>query len=121
MGSGMTINLKSMGTGQRLAKVGVQRLVMVCSHAVLAAVLLEGASTAWAQSEHYVTDAASADLLRVRQRLALEKTPEVRVTVEVPQKALSKPEPVKPEFGMLGGGIQRTATGDVPVRIKKVD
>lgn len=33
---------------------------------------------------HYVTDAANADPLRARERLALPQTPEVRVTLEVP-------------------------------------
>ncbi|WP_368501966.1 hypothetical protein [Photobacterium sp. 1_MG-2023] len=33
---------------------------------------------------HYVTDSANSDALRARQRSALPQTPEVRVTLEVP-------------------------------------
>ena len=70
---------------------------------------------------HYVTDAANADPLRARQRLALPQTSEVRVTMEVPKNALSAPSRVEPAFNMPGGGMERTATGNVPVRIIKVD
>jgi RHS repeat-associated protein len=70
---------------------------------------------------HYVTDAANSDALRARQRLALPQTPEVRTTMQVPRDALSAPSRVKPDFNMPGGGMERTATGNVPVRITKVD
>jgi hypothetical protein len=70
---------------------------------------------------HYVTDAANSDALRARQRLALPQTPEVRATMQVPRDALSAPSRVKPDFNMPGGGMERTATGNVPVQIIKVD
>jgi hypothetical protein len=70
---------------------------------------------------HYVTDAANADPLRARQRLALPQTPEVRVTMEVAGDVLSAPSRVNPAFNMPGGGMERTATGKVPVRIIEVD
>jgi RHS repeat-associated protein len=70
---------------------------------------------------HYVTDAANADPLRARQRLALDRTPEVRATLEVPSNALSTPSRVNPKYNMLGGGMERTATGNVPARVIGVD
>jgi hypothetical protein len=70
---------------------------------------------------HCVTDAANADPLRARQRFALPQTHEVRVTVEVPNDALSVPSTVDPAFNRLGDGMQRTTTGDVPVRVIKAD
>lgn len=73
------------------------------------------------EGTHYVTDAANADPLRARQRLALPKTPEVRVTLEVPGGVLSQPSRVDPAFKMPGGGMERTATGNIPVRILRVD
>jgi hypothetical protein len=70
---------------------------------------------------HYVTDAANADLLRARQRLALPHAPEVRVTLRVPKNTLSVPSEIEPAFNMPGGGMERTAIGNVPVKIIKVD
>jgi hypothetical protein len=70
---------------------------------------------------HHVTDAANSDPLRARQRLALDRTPEVRATLEAPSGKFSSPSKVEPKFGMPGGGMERTATGNIPARIKKVD
>jgi RHS repeat-associated protein len=66
---------------------------------------------------HYVTDSANSDPLRARQRLALDRTPEVRVTLEVPSSVLSPPSRVNPLNNMPGGGMERTATGNVPTRV----
>jgi len=69
---------------------------------------------------HYVTDAANSNAKRARQRSALPQTPEVKVTLEVPKGKFSQPTRVEPAFNMPGGGIERTATGDIPVTIKRV-
>lgn len=69
---------------------------------------------------HYVTDAANSDALRARMRSALPQTPEVRVKMEVPAGTFSAPSKVQPAFNMPGGGMERTATGAVPVRILEV-
>jgi len=69
---------------------------------------------------HYVTDAANSNAKRARQRSALPQTPEVRVTLEVPKGKFSEPSKVEPAFGMPGGGMERTATGEIPVKILKV-
>ncbi|MDD5295494.1 MAG: RHS domain-containing protein [Rhodocyclaceae bacterium] len=73
------------------------------------------------EGTHYVTDAANSDPVRARQRLALERTPEVRATLEVSNGAFSTPSKVNPKFNMPGGGMERTATGNVPVRVIGVD
>lgn len=70
---------------------------------------------------HYATDAANSDALRARERLALPQTPEVRVTLKVPEGAFSSPSRVQPGFGMPGGGMERTATGKVPAKVVRVD
>lgn len=69
---------------------------------------------------HYVTDTANTDPLRARQRLALPQMPEVRVTLEVLKGAFSQPSRVDPAFNMPGDGMERTATGNIPVKILEV-
>ena len=69
---------------------------------------------------HYVTDAANSNSFRARQRLALPKTPEIKVTLDVPKGVFSKPSKVDPAFNMPGGGIERTAKGNIPVTIRRV-
>jgi RHS repeat-associated protein len=69
---------------------------------------------------HYVTDSANSNALRARQRSALQQTPEVKVTLEVPKGKFSPPSKVEPAFNMPGGGMERTATGNIPVKIIKV-
>ena len=70
---------------------------------------------------HHVTDAANTAAQRARLRLALPQTPQVRVTLEVPGGAFSAPSRVQPNFNMPGGGMERTATGQIPVKILGVD
>ncbi len=70
---------------------------------------------------HYVTDAANSSAQRARLRTALPQTPEVRVTLEVPAGRFSPPSRVEPAFGMPGGGMERTAVGEIPVRVIRVD
>jgi hypothetical protein len=57
---------------------------------------------------------------RARQRLSLPQMPEVRVKLEVPGGRFSSPGKVGPKYGMPGGGMERTATGKIPVRILEV-
>lgn len=70
---------------------------------------------------HYVSDAVNSSANRDRQRLVLPKNPDVRVTMEVPKGTLSSPTRVQPSGGLPGGGTERTATGNVPVRVLRVD
>ncbi len=71
------------------------------------------------EGTHHVSDAISSDAKRAQQRLALEKKPEVKVTLEVPAGTFSKPSKIDTKFGMPGGGVERTATGKIPVKIIK--
>jgi len=41
--------------------------------------------------------------------------------MKVPKNTLTAPSKVEPAFNMPGGGMERTATGNVPVRVIKVD
>jgi RHS repeat-associated protein len=66
---------------------------------------------------HYVSDAVNANAKRARQRLALPQTPEVRVDLEVPKGVFGPPTRARPNHGMPGGGLERTATGPVRCRV----
>ena len=66
---------------------------------------------------HFVTDSANSTAQRARQRLALSHTPEVRAILEVPKGVFSKPTRVAPLEGMPGGGLERTAIGNISVSI----
>jgi hypothetical protein len=106
---------------ERAAGAGTVTVQRWMSKAELEATQKSGLLRGGRDGTHYVTDAASADPLRARQRLALPQTPEVRVTMEVPTNALSAPSRVEPAFKMPGRGMERTASGNVPVQIIKVD
>ncbi len=43
------------------------------------------------------------------------------MTLELPAEYLGRPSRVEAAYGMPGGGSERTATGKVPVIVKKVD
>lgn len=73
------------------------------------------------EGTHYVSDAVNSGAQRARQRLSLGQTPEVRVTMEVPKGKFSPPSKVAPKNGMPGGGMERTATGQVPAKVIRVD
>ncbi len=98
--------------------VTVQRWM---SQAELKATQESGLRRGGRDGTHYVTDAANADPLRARQRLALPQTPQLRATMQVPKDALSAPSKVEPAFNMPGGGKERTATGNVPAEVTGVD
>ena len=75
---------------------------------------------------HYVSDSVNSTAGRAQQRLALPRSPEIRATLEVKRGTFSAPSTVAPyklPSGTIlpGGGTERTAVGDVPVRILKVD
>ena len=75
---------------------------------------------------HYVSDAVNSNAGRAQQRLALPRPPEVRATIEVKRGTFSAPATVAPyrlPNGTIlhGGGTERTAVGEVPVRILRVD
>ncbi|MCS0500487.1 RHS repeat-associated core domain-containing protein [Protaetiibacter mangrovi] len=87
------------------------------SRAELEATQSSGLVRGGRDGSHFVTDSANSSAQRARLRLALPQTPEVRVRMEVPQGAFGRPRFVRPDFGMPGGGMERTATGPVPCKI----
>jgi len=69
------------------------------------------------EDPHYVSNTVNSNALRARQRLSLRQTPEVRATLEVPRGSFSAPSEVEPAYGMSGGGMERKATGRIPVKV----
>ncbi len=71
----------------------------------------------------YVSEAGSIgnDAKRVRQRLALPQTPEVKATLEVPKGSFSEATKVKLKYNMPGGALEKTATGNIPAKVIKVE
>ena len=69
------------------------------------------------EGTHYVSDNVNTNALRARQRLALPQTPEVRVTLEVPEGAFTPPKLVDPDYMMPGGGMERSGSGAIACRI----
>jgi hypothetical protein len=41
--------------------------------------------------------------------------------MSVPKGLFSDPSKVQPAFNMLGGGMERTATGNIPVTILRIE
>jgi hypothetical protein len=105
-------------TGGRAGTEVVQRWM---SQAELQATQTTGLLRGGRDGIHYATDAANTTPQRARLRLALPQTPQVRATLEVPGGAFSAPSRVQPNFNMPGGGMERTATGQIPVKILGVD
>jgi hypothetical protein len=114
---------KALGIGAKAAKAtkaaggGVEVVQRAMSLAELEATVATGLIRGGRSGTHYVSNAVNKNALRARQRLALGQTPQVRVTMEVPRGVFSPPSAVRPMLRMPGGGMERTATGNVPVRI----
>jgi RHS repeat-associated protein len=105
----------------RRSGAGTETVQRWMSRAELEATQSTGLMRGGRDGTHYVTDAANSSAQRARLRTALPQTPEVRVTLEVPGGVFSTPSRVQPAFGMPGGGMERTANGQIPVRILNVD
>jgi hypothetical protein len=108
----------------RAAKIrgpGTETVQRWMSRAELEATQSTGLLRGGRSGTHYVTDSANSKAQRARLRTALPQTPEVRVTMEVPVGRFSAPTRVQPAYGMPGGGMERTATGQIPVNILRVD
>ena len=83
--------------------------------------LLRGGKVGTPENPHYVSNAVNSQANRARQRLALPQTPEVRATLEVPAGTFSPSSTVQSKYNMYGGGSERTAVGQVPARVLRVD
>jgi hypothetical protein len=96
------------------------------SRAELEATRATGLMRGGRQGTHYVSDAVNGSAQRAQQRLALPTKPEVRATLEVPRGVFSPPsriEPLQLPNGRVlsGGGTERSAVGEVRVRVIKVE
>jgi len=106
------------------SKGGAETVQRAMSRAELEAIQNSGTlSRGGRLGDHHVSDAVNSSANRARQRLALPQTPEVRATLEVPKGVFSSPSKVKPANSMPGGGLERTAPGNlnIPAKIKRVD
>lgn len=73
-----------------------------------------------------MSDSVNSSATRAQLRLSLENRPEVRVRLEVPAGQFSPPTRVEPldlpgGRRLPGGGMERTASGPIPVRVLGVD
>ena len=114
MGAGVLL-----GAGEKEAATEVVQRAM--SQAELQATKDTGLLRGGREGTHYASDAVNSGAKRAQQRLSLKDTPEVKATLEVPAGKFSAPSKVEPKFGMPGGGTERTASGNIPVTIKKVE
>jgi RHS repeat-associated protein len=115
-----TITLGAETSAAKEVGAGTEIVQRWMSQAELQATESTGLLRGGRDGVHFVTDAANTAAQRARLRLALPQTPEIRVTLEVPSGAFSAPTRVQPRFNMPGGGMERTATGQIPVKILEV-
>ena len=113
---------KSTGS---LAGKGTETVQRAMSKAELQATTDTGLLRGGRDGTHYVSDAVNNSAVRAQNRLALPTTPEVKVTLEAPTGTFSSPTRVQPfktsGGGVLpGGGMERTATGKISVKVVKV-
>jgi hypothetical protein len=104
-----------------LEKASVETLQRAMSRAELRATESSGLLRGGRPGTHFASDAVNSSARRAQQRLALPGKPQVRVTFDVSKGIFSKPNRVAGANGMPGGGMERTATGSVPIKIRKVD
>lgn len=72
------------------------------------------------EGTHHVSNAIGNDAKKVRQRLALDNTPEVKVTMKVPKGSFSNPSRIEAANKMPGGGLEMKAKGNIHVEVVKV-
>jgi RHS repeat-associated protein len=109
---------RAVRKAQKLATRGKTEVVhRWMSKAELNATKESGLMRGGREGRHFVRDSANSTAKRARQRLALDRTPEVRVRLEVPAGKFSSPTRVDPKHSMPGGGMERSAVGDIPVRV----
>ena len=106
-------------------KKGTEVVQRAMSRAEMEATRKTGLLRGGREGTHYVSDAVNTTAKRARQRLGLPVKPEVRVTMEVPKGKFSPPSrtqpfEVQPGKVLPGGGMERTATGNIPVKILDV-
>lgn len=112
--------------GTSSAKSGTEVVQRAMSRAELASIRKTGLIRGGRGGTHYVSNAVNSSATRAQSRLALPTRPDVRTTLEVPAGRFSAPSrvqplEVRPGQVLPGGGMERQATGRVPVRVLRVD
>lgn len=115
----LVVGTKGAGAVSKTKK-GTEIVQRAMSKAELNATKSTGLLRGGRKGTHYASDAVNNTAKKAQKRLALPNKPEVKVTMEVPSGSFSTPSKVKPAFNQPGGGMERTATGNVPVVVKKV-
>jgi RHS repeat-associated protein len=121
--SGAGAVIGKAGSLLKAPKTGVETVQRAMSRAELESIQGSGVlSRGGRAGDHFVSDAVNSTVNRARQRLALPGSPEVRVTLEVPSNVFTTPSRVQPKFNMPGGGMERTAPGnlDIPATVLDV-
>ncbi len=120
---GGSLIIKALTKSEKVVETTVQEVEVVqraMSKAELKATETEGLVRGGREGTHHVSDAIGNDANKVRQRLALPQTPEVKATMEVPKGSFSNPTKVEAANKMPGGGLERKATGNIPAKVIKV-
>ena len=125
-GVGLSLAFGGAQLGRGLVKGGTEIVQRAMSRAELDYLKRNGVLRFGRTDRTFVGDAVNSNANRARQRLALPRQPDVRVTVEVPAGRFSSPSRVQPlDLGngriLSGGGRDRSTTGVVPARIIRVD
>jgi hypothetical protein len=118
---GVSADLTRLSRGVSKSREGYEIVQRAMSAAELAATRQTGLVRGGRGGTHYVSNAINMNSNRARQRLALPQSPELRVTLEVPLGKFSPPSRVQPAFNLPGGGIERTAVGEIPARVLRID
>jgi RHS repeat-associated protein len=112
-----------VGTIRQIGKVDTEIVQRAMSRDELRSIEQSGElSRGGREGPFHASDAINSDGQRARERLSLEQTPEVRVTLEVPKGVFSSPSKVAPKHNMPGGGKERTAPGEfnIPAKVRGV-
>ncbi len=111
----------SLAVKEVAAKGETELVQRAMSRAELKAMQETGLVRGGRPGTHYASDSVNSSAGRAQQRLALPNKPEVKITIEVSKGKFSSPARVEPNYNMPGGGMERTATGKIPVLIKRVE
>ena len=100
--------------------LGTETVQRAMSNEELEATKSTGLLRGGREGENFVSDAVNSDPLRARQRLSLDRTPDVRVTMKVPAGKFSASSVVDPKYNVPGGGTERSEIGQIVVTILNV-
>jgi RHS repeat-associated protein len=111
---------------RQFADEGTEIVERAMSRAELNATRETGLLRGGRAGTHYVSDSVNSTASGAQRRLALPTRPDVRVRVQVPGGRFSEPSRVAPYTlpggrVLPGGGMERKATGEIPVRILGVE